>query len=467
MDFRTFKYIYFIGIGGIGMSALARYFNLLGYEVAGYDKVSTLLTDDLTHEGIHVHFNDDVGGISANFFEPKLTLVIYTPAIPKGHRELQYFMEHGYQVKKRSEILGAIVNKLHTVAVAGTHGKTTISTITSHLLNQLDRGCTAFLGGISKNYHTNIVKSENSSLCVVEADEYDRSFLFLYPKIIILSSLDADHLDIYKKESFLHENYTEFINHLDNGGILIKKIGLELKNLNAEIKTLTYALDNTAADFYALNIKLENGSYEFDIQTPDGVINNILLGVPGLINIENAVAAVAAATLCQTNNEQIRKGLATFKGIERRFDVRFRHPEITYIDDYAHHPEEIKATIKSVRHVFPNKKIFGIFQPHLYSRTRDFAKKFAKSLDLLDSLILLDIYPAREEPIEGVSSQLIFDKMKLKNKKQYQLHEVIENLEKQENTVYLTMGAGSIGYIVSGIEEKIRGFCHINGNNNR
>ena len=371
--------IYFLGIGGIGMSALARYFIAKGYEVHGYDRTSTSLTTSLENEGMIIHYLEDI-----NLIPAETGLVVYTPAIPATNTELQYLVKSGVRMMKRAEVLGMLSSEYKTIACAGTHGKTTTSCMVSYLMQQSQIGCQAFLGGISRNFGTNLLLSETSAFMIVEADEYDRSFLQLHPFIAIITSIDSDHLDIYDNLGAVHEAFTRFTGNIVPGGSLIIKKGLELPlHIPSDGKVYRYAV-NEEADFYASDLRLVNNQYHFDFNYPNGRINNMVLGIPGLYNVENAVAALAAAILSGATPEEISTGLATFKGVKRRFDIRLNENDIVYIDDYAHHPEEIKACIRSARDMFPDRKLTGIFQPHLFSRTRDFAAAFAESLSLLD-----------------------------------------------------------------------------------
>ncbi len=401
--------VYFIGIGGIGMSALARYFHALGLGVAGYDRVSTPLTGQLAREGMDVHFRDDLTAIPAAFRSPEGTLVVYTPAVPPELGELAFFREGGFRILKRSEALGEVVSDKRVIAVAGTHGKTTISGMLTHILNTAGPKTSAFLGGVSKNLGSNVVVQPGSDLVVVEADEFDRSFLRLYPEMAVVTAMDADHLDIYGSHEALLETFARFISQIHEGGKLLVKRGLPL---DPEIPAgvFTYALDGDA-DFHALNIVREGFRYRFSLHTPGGVIDGLSLGVYGRVNLENAVAACALAWLAGAPDEGIRRGISGYTGIKRRFDVILEEPPVIFIDDYAHHPEELRAFITSVREALPGKRLTGIFQPHLYTRTRDFAAEFARSLSALDDVILLDIYPAREAPIAGVGPELIFDNL--------------------------------------------------------
>jgi UDP-N-acetylmuramate--alanine ligase len=454
IDFNKIKNVYLVGIGGIGMSALARYFKTLNKFVAGYDKTSTPLTDQLMAEGIPVHFNDDLSLVPDKIIKQKEnTLIIYTPAVPNYHYEFNYFIERGYNVMKRSEVLGFIFSNKKGIAVAGTHGKTTTSTMIAHLLKQSTLDCSAFLGGISKNYGTNLLLSSKNDIIVTEADEYDRSFLKLFPYIAVITSVDADHLDIYGTHDEVIRSFNQFAGQIIDNGILIYKkgINLSLDGLN-DVTVFSYSF-NEYADFFAMNICIDNGYYTYDVQTPKGILKDIKLGVAGKMNIENSVAAIAAATILEVDPEDIKSALATFSGVKRRFEYHIRRDDLVYIDDYAHHPEEIKACIQSAREIFPAKKITGIFQPHLYTRTRDFAGGFIEALGLLDELILLDIYPAREEPIPGVTSEMLIKKVKLKNKILCSKEELLTMLKKKKPEVLITMGAGDIDSFVEKIIE--------------
>ena len=454
MDIKKIHSVYLIGIGGIGMSAIARYFKSLGLNVAGYDKTPSTLTDELINEGINIHFDENIQNIPELYTtDINKTLIIYTPAIPNNHSELNYFKINNFQIYKRSKILGFIANDKQGIAVAGTHGKTTVSALIAHILKQSKFDCSAFLGGISNNYNSNLLLSSKSDFVVVEADEFDKSFLQLYPYFGIVTSVDADHLDIYGDKQHLEESFAQFIHQIKvNGKLLIKKnININYE-LNKGVEKFTYSL-NSKADFYANNITLNNGIYYVDIVTPDKTVKNVEIGLPGLFNVENSIAAFAVAYLLGVDENDIRKSLSTSKGVKRRFNYIIKTNNLIYIDDYAHHPNELKASISSTRELFPDKKITGIFQPHLFSRTRDFAKEFAKSLELLDSLILLDIYPARELPIEGVSSKIIFDKVNIENKILCSKSELINILKQQDLQVVLTLGAGDIDRLVQPVKE--------------
>jgi UDP-N-acetylmuramate--alanine ligase len=459
------------------MSAIARFYRHEGYEVAGYDKTPSDLTEELQKEGMSIHFDDCVAAIPEPF-RNRDTLVIYTPAIPNNSVELNYFREMGNEPVKRSAVLGMIAEDKKVLAVAGTHGKTTTSTLLAHIMTVASEGCTAFLGGISKNYSNNFVLSKSRWL-VAEADEYDRSFLRLYPHIAIVTAADADHLDIYGAEKEMKRAFGDFVSQIDSDGALILKKGTDIPLDKLSCKTFSYSYNDTETDFHAFNIELKprslithnsslithhpslithhsslithHPSLKFDIRTPFGIIDNCTLGLPGWVNIENAVAAVAASILAGADKDRIRDALATFFGVKRRFDIQVNTPECVYIDDYAHHPEELKAAITSVRQMFDGRKILGIFQPHLYTRTRDFADGFAESLSLLDELILMDIYPARELPIEGVTSKIIFDKVRIKNKTMCDRENLMNLLVNRDIDVLITLGAGDIDRFVEPI----------------
>lgn len=452
MNLNKINTIYFLGIGGIGMSALARFFQSKKKNVFGYDKTPSQLTDELMAEGMNIHFEENIQLLPEN-----VDVVIYTPAIPANNKEYQWFIENKIPMMKRSEILGILSDSFKTIAIAGTHGKTTTSTLTAHLLKQSSLDCTAFLGGIAKNYQTNLLLSDKSNLLVAEADEFDRSFLHLHPHSAIITSADADHLDIYKNKNQLQLAFVQFASQVKPKGNLIIKKGVNL-NLNPDNQSIlySYSLEN-GADFFPENIQIQNGLYTFDFVTPDKVMKNMKLGLPGLFNVENAIAALAVAYLNGVNEQELRTGLGSFLGVKRRFDFRINNPGMIYIDDYAHHPAELKACITSARHLFPGKKISGIFQPHLYSRTRDFADEFALSLDLLDEIILLPIYPARELPIKGIDSEMLLRKIKNPNKTLLSKDQLVDELIKNTKLeVLLTLGAGDIDRLVPIIEETLK-----------
>ena len=447
---------FFIGIGGIGMSALARWFNHSGYTIGGYDRTPSDITNNLIKEGAEVIYDDCEEAIP-NIFKTDAdkTLVVYTPAIPADSEILNFFNAANYDVVKRSVALGIIAQSSYAACIAGTHGKTSISTMAACILNQTRIGVNAFLGGISKNFNSNVVIKPESPWVVIEADEFDRSFLTLYPQIALISAMDADHLDIYGSKAEVEKAFKSFVSQVKTDGVVIVKKGVNItKEANKNARFYSYALD-TEADFYAKNIRIENSRYIFDIITPDGVIENIPLGMPALYNVENAVAAAAVAYFAGAGESEIRCGLESYAGVRRRFDIRFKNADLVYIDDYAHHPEEIKACLRSVRDFYPNRKITVLFQPHLYSRTRDFASEFAEALDMADNVIITDIYPARELPIEGVTSEIIFDKMKLKNKKLCPFNRLLREAEQVKSGVLLTMGAGNIDSLIEPIHEAL------------
>jgi UDP-N-acetylmuramate--alanine ligase len=450
MNIEQVKAVYFLGIGGIGMSALARFFKNRGCSVFGYDRTSSPLTLELEAEGMEIHYEEDV-----DLIPDGIDLVVYTPAVPKKHSEYQFFLENGYPILKRSQVLGMISSVYKTIGIAGTHGKTTISTLTAHLLHQTPNGINAFMGGISKNYQSNLLLSAKSEWVVVEADEFDRSFLHLFPQIAVITSVDADHLDIYKNIHALKESFTQFTAQIKPGGYLIIKKGISLNVAQRPgLKTFTYSIDQQA-DFCIRNLRISKGHYIFDLKLGETSMENVELGLPGLFNVENAIAASAAAWLAGATKEEIRKGLLSFSGVHRRFDMRINREDLIYIDDYAHHPEELKACINSVRHLYPDKKITGVFQPHLFTRTRDFADEFARSLELLDEVILLEIYPARELPIEGINSQMLLNKINKTSKYVCKNEELIELLKSLKPELLLTLGAGDIDQFVKPIEESL------------
>lgn len=449
------KNIYMIGIGGIGMSALAKYFRQKSKKVAGYDRTPSSITRDLECRGISIHYEDSVAEIPETFLDKNNTIVIYTPAIPPDHGELTYFLKNEFKVFKRSEILGAITEQYDSICVAGTHGKTTVTTMITWLLHKSSIPCISFMGGISKNFNDNFLFNENPQFVIAEADEFDRSFLKLHPNIAVITSVDSDHLDVYKNYTAIKESFLSFVKLLpENGKLIIKYDALHILNHTSHnFSIYTYSLDNKNSDYYAKNIKKVDDSYTFDIVTPNTIIKGLSLSHPGLLNVENAVAAIAVATQLGLSERDIKENLKEFKGSQRRFDVIFKNKNIIYIDDYAHHPKELETFISSVRDLYPGKKISGIFQPHLYSRTRDFADEFAESLSKLDQLILLDIYPAREEPIPGITSEIIFNKVKLKEKVLLSKNELMNYLNSIKTDILLTMGAGDISNFVKPIQQ--------------
>ena len=433
-------YYYFIGAGGIGMSALERYFNSIGKHVLGYDKTPTELTSELIEEGINIHFEDNIDLIPSEINQEN-TLVIYTPAIPKDHKELNFFMDQNFEVLKRSEVLGAITKDTYAIGVAGTHGKTTTSSILGHILKVADLESTAFLGGIAENYHSNIILN-GSKYTVAEADEFDRSFLRLSPKVAIITSDDADHLDIYGEREEVKKSFKEFASIVEDQ-LFVRK-GLNFPQAK------TYGV-NDGADYEATNVRIEDGFYVFDVNTPNGILKDIKFQLPGRHNMENATAAIAVAEYLGVSSEKIHEALASFVGVKRRFN-RFEANGKVYVDDYAHHPTELNAVIRSLKELYPGKKLLGVFQPHLFTRTRDFAPEFAESLSQLDELILLDIYPARELPIEGITSNWLADMVNLDKKAVYSLDQALDAIKTKDFDVLLTVGAGNIDTIVKPIK---------------
>jgi len=463
MELDKIKYVYFLGIGGIGMSALARYFNAMGKSVSGYDKTPTALTSELIAEGIDIHFEDDMNLVKAEIKNAgaERVMIVYTPAVPANHSELNYFRNNNYNIKKRAEVLGLITKSTKTIGVAGTHGKTTTSSLIAHILKVANLDPSAFLGGITQNYNTNLLLSKSlasnggvgeKSLVVVEADEYDRSFLTLFPDMAVITSVDADHLDIYGDKKYMEESYSLFAKQVRSKLVVKKSIE---KTIDSGKQLVTYSVNDTTANYYAQNVIIKHAAYHYEVVTPAGVFKNMTLGLPGLHNVENSIAAVAIACLMNISEDNIRKALQTFKGVRRRFDYQIKTDKLVFIDDYAHHPEELKACINSVKEMYPSKKITGIFQPHLYSRTRDFADDFAKSLDLLDECILMEIYPARELPIEGVTSKMLLDKMKINDKMICQKNDLVDTVSNCHPEVLLTLGAGDIDTFVQPLKNRL------------
>ena len=451
--------IYFLGIGGIGMSALARYFLHEGRRVAGYDRTPSALTEALEAEGAAIHYEEDVRLIPEAFLDPATTMVVYTPAVPHDHAEYRYFLEHGFRVEKRSQMLGHLSAGKYVMAVAGTHGKTTTSTLVAWLNRALTGGGSAFLGGVSKNFDSNLVLGGGARLAV-EADEFDRSFLRLYPDVAVVTSADADHLDIYGTHEAVKEAFSQFIGQIRPGGSLIIKQGLDLRIDNPGITVWRYALD-TPCDFYAARVRLlEGGHYRYDIVTPDGVIADCTLGVPGWVNIENSVAAVASVWCAARHEgvaldaERLREGLASFAGVKRRFEFYVNTPKQVYMDDYAHHPRELAATLLSLRRMFPGRRITALFQPHLYTRTRDLCDGFAEALSHADEVVLLPIYPAREEPIEGVTSEIIAERVTVPCRivPREALADVVAAMP---TDVVVSFGAGNIDACCGAIAERL------------
>jgi UDP-N-acetylmuramate--alanine ligase len=452
---KNIKNIFFLGIGGIGMSALAKYFHAKGYIVSGYDKTSTPLTKSLEQQGIKIHFTDDEKNIPNEIKNNSLeSLIVITPAIPKESIELKFFLQNNYTLIKRAAILGEITKGANTIAVAGTHGKTTTSTLVAHLMKEGEVDCSAFLGGISSNFNSNLLIGKDNCV-VVEADEYDRSFLTLSPSTAIVTSVDPDHLDIYHEHKNLKESFELFTEKILANGNLIVKLNLDFTTReNNSVKKYTYSIGGKS-DFFASDIQLIDGLYLFTLNTPSGKIENLVLGMAGLHNLENAIAASAAALLNGISSENLKNGLKTFRGVKRRFEYIFRNQKLVYLDDYAHHPEELLKCIESVKTIFPNKKITGIFQPHLFSRTRDFMDDFAKSLSMLDKCILLDIYPAREIPIPGITSDLLLAKITSPVKEKMYLNTIVNELDFFDTEVLLTLGAGDIDTIVEPLKQTL------------
>lgn len=440
------KHIYFIGIGGIGMSALARYFNTQGVKVSGYDKTPTALTDDLIKEGIQIHFEDDI-----NQIDKLATVVVYTPAIPASHSELNYCKDNGYQVVKRSDVLNWITENAFTIAIAGTHGKTTTTSMTAHILRHTEYGCNAFLGGIASNYNTNFWSHEKN-VVVVEADEYDRSFLKLAPNIAVVTAVDPDHLDIYGTPEEVLKAFGQFTDKIKSGGTLIQKMGTEFSIEASNKSVFTYGYNKDNASYHTANLKVVDGSYIFDIIHPNGILQDVVLNMGGLHNVENATAAIAIALTLGIDENKIKSAIAAFKGVKRRFEYKVKTAHKVLIDDYAHHPEELNALISGVRSLYPNEKMVLIFQPHLYSRTQDQATGFMEVLDKADEVILLPIYPARELPIEGVSSDMLLQGMKIANKKVLSKEQLMEWAKQTNDKLIVMAGAGDIDVCITEIQ---------------
>ena len=449
------KSVYFLGIGGIGMSALARYFKAKGFEVAGYDRTRSTLTGELEQEGIPVHYEDSVDLIPASFRDVEKTLVVYTPAVPSSMSEFSWFRDNGFEVMKRSQILGEVTRMQRAICVSGTHGKTTTSTMISHLLHNSHVECNAFLGGISKNFSRNLLLSDKSDLVVVEADEFDHSFLTLSPYMAVVTAVDADHLDIYGTVENYRKGFEDFVSLILPGGVLLMKKDLPIEpKLNKDVRLYSYSVEE--GDFHAANIRIGGGEIIFDFVTPECVIRDIQLGVPVYVNIENGVAAMAMAYLNGVTEQEIRAAMKSFAGVKRRFDFHIKTKDFAFLDDYAHHPQELKSSIESVRALYPGKRICGVFQPHLYTRTRDLADDFARSLSLLDELVLLDIYPAREKPIEGVNSQMLLDKVTIKDKCLSSKQGLVDCLSHKDFDVLLMVGAGDLDLLIPEVEKAMR-----------
>ncbi len=467
MTLDRFQYVYFLGIGGIGMSALARWFVINGYEVAGYDRTSTALTDALQAEGMAIHFEEAVEQIPATFRQqPDKTLIIYTPAVPKTHKEYVYLTENGFTLQKRSQVLGLIAGQMNTVGVAGTHGKTTTSSMVAHILRDAGVNCAAFLGGITNNYGTNFLLNEpaddlRSVVCVVEADEFDRSFLTLHPHLAIVTSTDADHLDIYGAHEAVLDSFSAYVSQIEplqvgsspaQPGVLFMKKGLSLAD-KTQADVRTYSLNE--GDYHAEKLRIENATFSFDLVYPGGTISDIALLIPGFHNVENAIAAAAVALELGVSPAAVRNALGSYRGVKRRFEYILKTDKAILIDDYAHHPAEVEAFLQSVKALYPDRTLTAIFQPHLFSRTRDFAEGFANSLSLADEVLLLDIYPARESPIEGVTSELIFRDIRAKNKRQCTKDEILAIISSEKPELLVTVGAGDIDQLLTELKNRL------------
>jgi len=457
MNLNQIHNVYFIGIGGIGMSALARYFKTIGKNVSGYDKTETELTRELEQSGINIHFEDNINLIPTDYFTEN-TLVIITPAVPITHSEWNYFLERDFNVKKRAEVLGIITKDTFCFAVAGTHGKTTTSSILGHILYESGADVTSFLGGIVENYNSNLIGT-GKTITVVEADEFDRSFLHLHPNIACITSMDADHLDIYGDSAAMEASFIEFADKVEDKSKLFITKDLPLEGVRVEIsesKTLSEVPPSGVRGlFNAFNVRIENGNYVFDVQTPTEILSNLEFGLPGKHNLTNALMALAMAKTFGTSNDAIAKALKSFKGIKRRFSYQIKESNLVYIDDYAHHPTEINAVHQAVSELYANQKVLAIFQPHLFSRTKDFADDFAKSLSAFDEVLLLDIYPAREVPMEGITSDWLLGKMTNEHKKVVSKLDLIPAILKSEAKIIVTIGAGDIGELVQPIKEAL------------
>lgn len=456
MNTNTLKAVYFVGAGGIGMSALVRYFLSKGKAVGGYDRTASALTEKLRQEGADIHYEDNVALIPEVFLNPETTLIVYTPAIPAEHKELTYFREHNFEIQKRAQVLGMITQTERGLCVAGTHGKTTTSTMAAFLLDNSHVKCNAFLGGISKNYGTNLLVSDQSDFVVIEADEFDRSFHWLTPYATVITATDSDHLDIYGTHEAYLESFRKYTSLIRPDGYLIIKKGIDLQPDVKEGVTM-YTYSDKEGDFHAENIRIGNGEIFFDFISPLGNIKDVQLGVPVYVNIENGIAAMALAQIGGATAEEIKAAMPQFKGVDRRFDFKLKNDHIVFLSDYAHHPAEIKQSVSSLRMLYPDKKLTAIFQPHLYTRTRDFYKDFADSLSLLDEVILLDIYPARELPIEGVTSKLIYDNLRPGiEKTMCHKEDLIELLKTKNIEVLITLGAGDVDNYVTPIYELLK-----------
>lgn len=457
MEIDKLNTVYFLGVGGIGMSALARYFLAQGCKVYGYDKTKTELTEQLEQEGIQIHYEEDVEFLKTIVSSIDDVLICFTPAIPKDNKEIQFLHNNDFELLKRSQVLGLISQNYFTIAIAGTHGKTTTSSIIAHVINECLGNCIAFLGGISLNFNSNLLLNKDAEYLVVEADEYDRSFLTLSPDIALITSLDADHLDIYGDGNEMQEAYRAFANKIKSGGNLITKNQYvdEFKTVKG-INISTYGLKEKSAT-YASDLRIENGSFYADIESGAATTSNVEIGLPGIHNVENAIGAFAIAEQLGIEQSQIKDALASYKGVKRRFEYHIKTPDLVYIDDYAHHPSELEVCIKSVKELYPNKKVTGVFQPHLYTRTRDFADGFASSLSLLDELLLMDIYPARELPIDGVTSQMLLNKVTISEKSIVTKENLLSVISENQTEVLLTLGAGDIDVFVKPIAKILGG----------
>lgn len=465
IDFHNIPNLYFLGIGGIGMSALARYAKAMGKNVGGYDLSPSELTRALEQEGIEVHYHEAINQFS-NIYRRDNTLVVVTPAVPASNYEYQFLKENGYCMVKRSELLGFLTSGKVCIAVAGTHGKTSVSTMTTLLLKESGRDVGAFLGGISRNFNSNLVLPVSSeSPVVTEADEFDRSFLQLQPTVAVITSIDADHLDIYGSFEQVKEAFNQFVEKIKPGGTLVYKKGIPLNDFPEGINTYTYGIENDA-DFSVINVRIGQGAFYFDFKTPRKTYTDFRMEYPGRVNLENMCAAATVAYLSGISASAFRQAVTSYKGVVRRFDIRFKNEAVLYIDDYAHHPSELQATIQSVKELYPGKKVLGIFQPHLYSRTKDFYREFASSLDLLDEAILLNIYPARELPLTGVTTELILNNMQLNAKSLLILEDLPAALEHREFDILLTMGAGNIDQLVQPIVQYFQQKYHNNETTN-
>lgn len=450
------KAVYFVGIGGIGMSAIARYFLHQGLTVGGYDRTASDLTRKLEEEGAQIHYEENIEMIPAKCRIKENTLVIYTPAIPAEHQELVYFRSEGFEIQKRAQVLGTLTRAHKGLCVAGTHGKTTTSSMAAHLLHQSSIDCNAFLGGITKNYGTNYILSKNSDYVVIEADEFDRSFHWLSPFATVITSTDADHLDIYGTEEAYLESFAHYTSLIVEGGYLIVHTGLKMQPRTGNGVT-TYTYSRETGDFHAENVKIGNGEITFDLVSPLGNIKGIQLGVPVAVNIENGIAAMALAQIAGVSEEEIRTAMLSFRGVDRRFDFRIKTDKMVYLSDYAHHPEEIRQSILSIKQLYEGRRIRAIFQPHLYTRTRDFYKDFASALSLLDDVAIVDIYPAREKPIPGVTSAIIYDNLTCAKREMISKNEIIDTVRKGGFDVLVTLGAGDIEDYAEEITKVLQG----------